>query len=136
MAMRRFTIEEANKLLPLLTLELGRMTTLRRQAAELAVELGGMERALAQLQAGEAPRGLEVQAGQFALCTAEFQRTIERINAIGCLLKEPEEGTIDFPAEESTGSSSTCAGSSASRRCSISMVRRRRTFGAARCRVR
>jgi hypothetical protein len=96
---RYFTVEEANALVPALQLEFGRVAQLRSELQPLIASMGGAEVAVAILQDGQAaPKGREADALRLQHLAAEVTAAVERINAMGCLVKDLEQGLVDFYA--------------------------------------
>lgn len=98
MALRRFTVAEAEELLPRLELEFRRLLTAQEVANRASVALGGVEQALAILKHQALPQNFEA-AEELMAATAEIVGTVERINAEGCLIKDIELAIVDFPGE-------------------------------------
>jgi len=96
---RFFTIEEANALIPALELALGALARLRRELEQAIRALGGAEVAGAVLQRGAAPPvGKEGEAIRLRSVAEEVGGAVERVNAMGCVLKDIEAGLVDFYA--------------------------------------
>ena len=94
---RIFTLEEANELVPTLELEFGRMARLRAEVAPLVESIGGPEVSVQILQQGGVPApGREAEAEQLRRLAAEIAAAIERMNHLGCLVKDLEMGLVDF----------------------------------------
>lgn len=97
---RQFTIEEANGLVPRLTLEFGRLARLREEIASLARKLGGPDIAVEFLERRRTPITSEVAAAERLRQLADdVSRTLARIQELGCLVKDVERGLIDFHGE-------------------------------------
>jgi len=95
---RCFTVEEANGLVAALEIEFGRVARVRAELAPLVHSLGA-ETASRILQGeGEPPAGRERDAQRLAALAAEITAAVERINAMGCLVKDLEAGLVDFYA--------------------------------------
>ena len=94
---RVFTVEEANELVPALELEFGRVARLRGELAPVIEALGGADAAVAILQ-DEAPpvTGREGDAARLRNLAQEISAAVERINALGCLVKDLDLGLVDF----------------------------------------
>lgn len=99
MAPRRFTLEEADELLPWLEFELSCLARVRTRASEAAEALGGLDSALALAKGHAVPPGKEGEADRFLEATAELVGVLERINARGCLVQDLDLGHVDFPGE-------------------------------------
>ncbi len=94
---RIFTLEEANELVPTLELEFGRMARLRTELAPLVESMGGPEVSVAILQQGGKPApGREADAERLRRLAADIAATVERVNGLGCLVKDLEMGLVDF----------------------------------------
>jgi len=92
-----FTVEEANALVPRLEMEFGRLARLRTEIAPLVEALGGPGEALELLEKGApAPPGQERTAARFQALVAEINGAVERMNGLGCLVKDLESGLVDF----------------------------------------
>jgi hypothetical protein len=96
---RFFTVDEANELVPALQIEFGRIARARGELAPLIAALGGADAAVAILHdGGEAPRGGERAAERLRRVAAEISESVERVNDLGCLVKDLELGLVDFYA--------------------------------------
>jgi hypothetical protein len=94
---RYFTVEEANDLVGALQLEFGRVAQLRSELQPLIESMGGAEVAVAILQdGGAAPAGREADALRLQHLAGEVTAAVERINELGCLVKDLEQGLVDF----------------------------------------
>lgn len=94
---REFDLEEANGLVPRLTLEFARLARLRQEIATLARDLGGAELAVGFLEKTRVPEASEVRAVQQLRALADdVNRTMERIQELGCVVKDVELGLVDF----------------------------------------
>lgn len=93
-----FTIEEANELVPTLEIEFGRVARSRAELAPL-VESLGPDRAMEILQrGGEGAPGGEAVAARLRALAAEIAGAVERVNDLGCLVKDLDLGLVDFHA--------------------------------------
>ena len=96
---RFFTVEEANALVSTLQIEFGRIAQVRSRLGPLIQALGGPDDAVAVLQEdAPLPAGLEVQAEELRRLAAEITGAVERVNGLGCLVKDVEMGLVDFYA--------------------------------------
>ncbi len=96
---RFFTVEEANALVSSLQLEFGRIAQARSELAPLIQALGGPDEAVAILHEGApTPRGREAEAEKLRHLAGEITGAVERVNALGCLVKDVEAGLVDFYA--------------------------------------
>jgi hypothetical protein len=96
---RIFTLEEANALLPTLELALGDLARLRSELEQAIRAVGGAEAAVGVLQRGEPPpEGKEAEAARLRSLADEVGTSVERVNSLGCVLKDIEAGLVDFYA--------------------------------------
>ncbi len=96
---RIFTLEEANALRPRLELELGDLARLRAELESAIESVGGTEPVVAMLQCGgPPPRSREADAPRLRRLAQEITRAVERIQGLGCVLKDLDKGLIDFYA--------------------------------------
>jgi len=96
---RFFTIEEANELVSSLEIEFGRIARARGELAPLIESLGGADAAVSILHDEEvAPPGREKDAERLRRLAAEITDAVERVNDLGCLVKDLELGLVDFYA--------------------------------------
>ncbi len=96
---RFFTVEEANALVSTLEIEFGRIARVRAQLGPLIQALGGPDDAVAVLQAGAPlPAGREAEAEALRSLAGEITDAVERVNGLGCLVKDVELGLVDFYA--------------------------------------
>ena len=102
-APRLFTLEEANALVPTLQMEFGRVARLRADLAPLIESVGGAEAAVDILQKGRPPaRGSEAEAERLRRVAGEITTAVERVNALGCLVKDLDLGLVDFFSMQGT----------------------------------
>jgi hypothetical protein len=93
---RIFTVEEANALVSALELELGRVARARSELAPL-LEAIGADAAVELLQeGGEPPPGREAEAARLRALAGEITAAVERVNDLGCLVKDLDQGLVDF----------------------------------------
>jgi hypothetical protein len=96
---RFFTLDEANALLPALRLALGDVARLRSELERAIVAVGGAEIAAAVLRRGERPPlGREAAAAHLLGVAEQVTGSVERVNAMGCVLKDADAGLVDFYA--------------------------------------
>lgn len=96
---RRFSIAEANALLPRLERQLRRVRTLLRRAEALRREALALER-VGVLPSGAPILSADVRRARRAhedLC-AEATGLLEAIAATGCQIRDVRAGLVDFPA--------------------------------------
>lgn len=94
---RFFTVEEANEQVGTLEIEFGRMARVREALGPAIAAVGGPEAAVAILhEEAEPPAGREPDVERLRALAAELSGAIERVNAIGCLVKDIEQGLVDF----------------------------------------
>ncbi len=95
---RFFTVEEANGLVGSLEIEFGRVARVRSELAPL-IESFGAELATQLLQEKvPPPPGRETDARRLVALAGEITAAVERVNAMGCLVKDLEAGLVDFYA--------------------------------------
>ena len=96
---RFFTIEEANQLVSSLEIEFGRIAKARAELGPLIEALGGADASVAILHdGGDPPAGKERDAERLRTLAAEITESVERVNELGCLVKDVEIGLVDFYA--------------------------------------
>ncbi len=97
---RYFTVEEANDLVPALEIEFGRVARIRAELVPLVESLGGPDVAAAILgeQEDAAPPGRVTDARRLVALAGDITEAVERVNALGCLVKDLEAGLVDFYA--------------------------------------
>jgi len=94
---RFFTVEEANELVGTLEIEFGRISRVREALGPVIAAVGGADAAVAILHEDtEPPAGREAEADRLRALAAELTGAIERVNATGCLVKDVEQGLVDF----------------------------------------
>lgn len=99
--LRFFSVEEADALVATLEIEFGRLARVRSELAPLIESLGGPDVAVGLLQEGAAaPPGREEDARRLGLLAGEVTAAVERVNSLGCLVKDVETGLVDFYALE------------------------------------
>jgi hypothetical protein len=93
---RYFTVEEASALVPALNVVFGRVSLVRAELAPL-VESFGVEGAVALLRdAADPPSGREADAARLRELAGEITASVQRLNELGCLVKDLEMGLVDF----------------------------------------
>jgi hypothetical protein len=96
---RFFTVEEANALVSTLEIEFGRIAQVRSRLGPLIQALGGPDDAVAVLQEdAPLPPGHETEAEELRRLAGEITEAVERVNGLGCLVKDVELGLVDFYA--------------------------------------
>lgn len=96
---RFFTVEEANALVTSLELEFGRVARVRAELGPLIDSMGGADVAVELLQEdGEAPPGREADTQRLRALAGEITAAVERVNELGCLVKDIDQGLVDFYA--------------------------------------
>jgi hypothetical protein len=96
---RFFTIEEANQLVSSLEIEFGRIARARAELGPLIEALGGADASVAILHdGGDPPPGKERDADRLRTLASEITESVERVNELGCLVKDVELGLVDFYA--------------------------------------
>ncbi len=94
---RIFTLQEANELVPTLELEFGRVARLRAELAPLVASVGGPEATVQILQHGGKPApGREADGEQLKRLAGEIAVAVQRVNNLGCLVKDLDLGLVDF----------------------------------------
>ena len=96
MADRTFTRDEANALVPYLSLELARIGRLRPEIASLTEALGGAEQALAYLEGAEVPEARGAAVARLLAITREIRAAVDRVSGTGAVLKDLDLGLVDF----------------------------------------
>jgi len=95
---RFFTVDEANELIGALEIEFGRVARIRSELSPL-IQSFGAELATELLQQKAAPPpGREEDARRLVQLAGEITAAVERMNAMGCLVKDLEAGLVDFYA--------------------------------------
>ena len=96
---RFFTLEEANALVPALQIEFGRIARARSEIGPVIGALGGADASMAILRdEGLLPPGQEAEAARLRSLASEITEAVERVNDLGCLVKDVDTGLVDFYA--------------------------------------
>lgn len=96
-APRRFTLDEANRTMPLVKRIVGDIVKIQQRGAELEIALAAAPtRDQAAIQS-ELGRALE-----------RFQAYVKELSRVGCQLKDPKIGLIDFPGRHQDRDISLC----------------------------
>jgi hypothetical protein len=95
---RYFTVEEANALVGTLEIEFGRVARVRSQLGPLIESFGADVAGAILEQQAMPPSGREDDARRLAALAGEITAAVERINGMGCLVKDLEAGLVDFYA--------------------------------------
>ncbi len=95
---RFFTVEEANDLVAALEIEFGRVARVRAELGPLVDSLGPEAAVEILQQSGEGPPGRAADAERLRRLAAEITGAVERVNDLGCLVKDLDMGLVDFHA--------------------------------------
>jgi hypothetical protein len=95
---RFFTVEEANALVSELEIEFGRVARVRSELAPVVDALGETAGEAILQEGAEAPPGREREADRLRQLAAEITQAVERVNALGVLVKDLDVGLVDFYA--------------------------------------
>lgn len=95
--LRTFTIEEANQLLPALTKSLAELKTLHNAVVSLEAQIDAHE-IIANGDPGQISKDLNRLVESHHIKVTEFYSLVDQIHQQGCLLKDVEQGLIDFYA--------------------------------------
>ncbi len=87
---RYFTVEEANRLIPMLEQKLSELREFREELEELGAELTPLFEVIRH-------NGGHRKTPQFLELTGKFRDAIEEIQSYGCTIKDINPGLIDFP---------------------------------------
>ncbi len=87
-----FTVAEAEKLLPRLTVFIKRLQAIRGELLKMEVEIDAQE----IVSGGQATPTVERQVEIYNQAVAQFYESVDEIHALGCYLKDADLGLIDF----------------------------------------
>jgi hypothetical protein len=94
---RFFSVEEANEVVGTLEIEFGRIARVREELGPVVSAVGGADAAVAILhENADLTADQQAEAERLRLLAAELTGAIERVNALGCLVKDVEQGLVDF----------------------------------------
>ena len=85
-APRRFTLDEANKTLPLVKRIVGDIVKIQQRGAELEIAL-----------ANAAPKDQSAIQSELGHALERLQAFVKELSRVGCQLKDRKIGLIDFP---------------------------------------
>jgi hypothetical protein len=99
MADKYFNRSEAQQLLPVITRELEQLRRRKQTIDELEQELAQAAARIMML-GGSIPDHAELtkKRAEGLRLTAQLKQAIDRIQATGCVLKDLDEGLVDFPS--------------------------------------
>ena len=92
-----FTREEANALLPKLTVIIHSLQTVREKILSLEVEIDTLELIAEKNDAG-ASSTLNKKVDEYTHAMVSFNNLVDEIHGLGCFLKDVDTGLIDFYA--------------------------------------
>jgi hypothetical protein len=95
---RYFTAEEANELLPTVRSIVERMVAHRRSLALATVRHARIAATIATNGGGVRPGEVDRLHEEMEAEAAEVVRCVEELQALGILVKDLDEGLVDFPA--------------------------------------
>lgn len=92
--LRVFTVQEANQLLPEISVLLQKIRAVRNQILNLEVEIDALEiiSEKKDTKSGEFSKKVE----EYSVCVNSFYALIDELHKTGCILKDPEMGLVDF----------------------------------------
>ncbi len=102
MSVKVFTIDEVNQLLPLVDRYLNQLRDLREQIVAKQVEVdlqeivGGDDSEGSQRQGGGAGARVAKELTELGVLAGEFNEVVEQFEAVGCYLKDLDQGLVDF----------------------------------------
>lgn len=92
--LRVFTVQEANKLLPQISVILQKIRSAREKILSLEVEIDALE--LIAEKKDKSSGELHKKVEEYSLAVNAFYALIDELHETGCLLKDPEMGLVDF----------------------------------------
>ena len=95
---RFFTVEEAEALLPALNVLFGRVSAVRAELAPLVESFGAREAVELLRELAPVPEGREGDVARLRALAGEITAAVQRLNELGCLVKDVEAGLVDFYA--------------------------------------
>ena len=93
--LKMFTVDEANRLLPVLTQWLKDLQTQRVSILSLEVEIDTLELVTEKDDSGASP-ALNRKVEEYTRLVNRFYARVEEIHETGCLLKDLDLGLVDF----------------------------------------
>lgn len=94
---RLFTIQEANETIPWLKVCLYKLQDYRHQIFELEVEIDALELISEKPQEKYSPE-ISKKTNDYQELVKDFYQLVDDINKTGCVLKDVEQGLVDFYA--------------------------------------
>jgi hypothetical protein len=94
-ALKRFTIEEANRTLPLVSRIVADLIALHPRWRAAVVAFEAAQVGVTSAEESDESRQLRLEAGHLA---GEIEACLDELGQIGCIFKDFEVGLIDFPA--------------------------------------
>jgi hypothetical protein len=96
---QRFTLAEAESLIPLLERLLGEAVTMKAEYEEAEQILQSLSARVAMMGGTRVNRNQAIDArGRREVAGARLRRAMEQIRETGCLVKDLDIGLVDFPA--------------------------------------
>lgn len=90
-----FTVEEANQLLPALTILLQELAQKKRMIEDKQVEIDALE-LIADENTPKVRAELLLRSGEFNELVNRFNSEFKKIEDMGCLVKDIDAGLVDF----------------------------------------
>jgi hypothetical protein len=96
---QRFTLAEAESLIPLLERLLGEAVTMKAEYEEAEGVIQSLSARVAMMGGTRVNRNRAIDArGRREVAAARLRRALEQIQETGCLVKDLDIGLVDFPA--------------------------------------